>query len=48
MKNKNALMLMIVAIALPGITLARQFDTDCGVGSRCIKSRGQIKGVCVR
>jgi hypothetical protein len=25
-----------------------QFDTECGPGSRCLKERGQIEGVCVR
>ncbi len=24
------------------------FDLDCGLGSRCIKSRGSIDGVCMR
>ena len=24
------------------------FDVDCGPGNRCLKGRGQIKGVCVR
>lgn len=24
------------------------FDTDCGPGSKCLKERGYIKGVCVR
>lgn len=24
------------------------FDTDCGPGSRCLKSSGAIQGVCVR
>lgn len=25
-----------------------QFNTDCGPGSRCVKSRGSIDGVCIR
>jgi hypothetical protein len=25
-----------------------QFDVDCGLGSRCFKSMGQIQGVCIR
>jgi hypothetical protein len=24
------------------------FDVDCGPGSKCVKGRGSIKGVCVR
>jgi hypothetical protein len=27
-------------------TLACDFDTDCGVGSRCLKAAGQIHGIC--
>jgi hypothetical protein len=25
-----------------------QFDVDCGPGTRCVKSTGQIYGVCIR
>ena len=24
------------------------FDVDCGVGNRCVKQSGQIKGVCMK
>ena len=46
MKHNNGLLLLAILIALPGITFACQFDTDCGIGSRCIKSRGSIYGIC--
>ena len=26
---------------------ACQFNTDCGVGSKCVKARGSINGVCM-
>lgn len=29
------------------VSLACSFDTDCEVGSRCLKQRGQIDGFCV-
>ena len=36
----------VVAICLPSAGMACQFDTDCGVGSKCLVSSGQIYGVC--
>jgi hypothetical protein len=44
--KKKELVIAIAAIALPGLTLACQFDTDCGIGSSCLKSGGSIYGVC--
>ena len=44
--KKKTLALMVAAIAMPGAALACQFDTDCGVGSKCLKNRGPLYGVC--
>jgi hypothetical protein len=33
-------------LALSGDALACQFDTDCKPGSKCLKSSGQVNGVC--
>ena len=30
-----------------GLSLACSFDTDCEVGSKCLKQRGQLDGFCV-
>jgi hypothetical protein len=39
----------VAAISTVGFinsAFACQFDTDCGVGSRCLKAAGQIYGIC--
>lgn len=39
----------VVAISIAGFmhsALACQLDTDCGVGSQCLKAGGQVYGVC--
>jgi len=46
MKTKDGLVLAVAMIGLPAMALACQFDTDCGVGSTCLKSRGSIYGIC--
>ena len=30
----------------PAISFACSFDTDCSPGSKCVKARGEIYGVC--
>lgn len=37
--------LLLLALA-PLSSLACQFDTDCSVGSKCVKPAGNIYGVC--
>lgn len=38
--------LLIAAIFFPAISLACSFDTDCSPGSKCVKGRGSLYGVC--
>ncbi len=35
-----------LAFGVVSSALACQFDTDCGVGSKCLKAAGQIYGIC--
>jgi len=36
----------VAVLACASTAVACQFDTDCGVGSRCLKTSGQIYGIC--
>lgn len=38
---------LVITICVPGLAMACQFNTDCEVGSKCIKSSGSIYGVCM-
>jgi len=45
MKLKTAL--IAIAIFVPSLSFACMFNTDCSPGSKCIKSSGQLYGVCM-
>ena len=38
--------LLLLATIAPAIIFACSFDTDCNPGSKCMKGRNQIYGVC--
>lgn len=39
-------LLVVAALLIPATGLACSFDTDCEPGSKCVKGRGQIYGIC--
>lgn len=45
MKQITLVLIFMFLFCSSGI--ACQFDTDCGIGSRCIKEAGDIYGICV-
>lgn len=45
MKGIIAAVALLLLVSMP--TYACQFNTDCGVGSKCIKKSGKLEGICV-
>lgn len=43
---KLSKLVVFLVLVAPGISFACSFDTDCSVGSKCIKGMGQIYGYC--
>ena len=43
---RKGLLILVAALVMPGVAFGCQFDTDCDVGSRCLKQRGEIQGIC--
>lgn len=37
---------VIVATLAPILSFACAFDTDCSPGSKCVKARGELYGIC--
>jgi len=46
LKNISQKIGLAMVLVMPGVSLACQFDTDCAVGSQCLKESGQIYGIC--
>lgn len=45
--SKTILVLMLIVLAILAISYVCSFDTDCLVGSKCVKSKESIYGICV-
>lgn len=43
---KLAKFVVVMAIIFPGLVLACWSNLDCELGSKCIKARGDIHGIC--
>lgn len=37
---------LVIATLIPITSFACSFDTDCNPGSKCVKDRGEIYGIC--
>lgn len=40
-------LIVAVLVLIPSISYSCQYDIDCSFGSKCVKSRHQMYGVCV-
>lgn len=47
MKKVNLILVAFVLIGFSKISLACSFDTDCNIGSKCMKSSGSLYGYCM-
>jgi hypothetical protein len=43
----KALVLTLALSLLSGSAFACQFNTDCAVGSKCMKESGKLEGICM-
>ncbi|MCJ7754602.1 MAG: hypothetical protein MUP13_08560 [Thermoanaerobaculales bacterium] len=46
-ENLSTKICLAMVLVTPSVGMACQLDTDCGVGSKCLVSSGQIYGICV-
>jgi len=47
MKKLISQILTITLFSLSSMAFSCQFDTDCSVGSKCLKSSGSLYGACI-
>jgi hypothetical protein len=46
MNRSSVVLLLSILYFISGPLLACSFDLDCDIGSKCIKSRGSLYGIC--